>query len=314
MPRETPSTEPAAQEAGPHRQETAQPPAYAETPPRGETNPEPASRGGPLLTLRRLFRPDPEPTVEPQPELSQNLTSISREPVVQPHTLGEDRLPGELLLTPGTPAPATPVMRSETTETVGALARPRTVQTAGSAASSAATASTLQETASTQTSPTASSASTVGAEPVGRSASVPTVDRSDAAGTPTRAAPRSMVSPPAPSLVYLARKPSAAAERVPEGMTTFEVPQEDLRSMGIAAGRDADRKGDGGTIARAVSVADVAAATGASDAASGEETDGEASRGEVNLETLARRVYDRIRQRLRIERERSGLSSGIVGR
>ena len=313
-PRETPSTEPAAQEAGPQRHETAQAPAYAETPPRGETNPQPARRSGPLLTLRRLFRPDPEPPVERRSELGQAFTSDSREPVVQPHTLREDRLPGELLLTPGTPAPATPVMRSETTETVWALARPRAVQTAGSAATSAATAATLQETATTQTSPTANSPSTVVAEPVGRSASVPTVDRSDAAGTRTRAAPRSMVSPPATSLVYLARKPSAAAGRVPEGMTTFEVPQEDLRSLGIAAAGDPDRGGDVRTIARAVSVSDVAAARGATDAANGDETNGEASRGEVNLETLARRVYDRIRNRLRIERERSGLSSGIVGR
>jgi hypothetical protein len=97
-------------------------------------------------------------------------------------------------------------------------------------------------------------------------------------------------------------------------MTTFEVPREDLRSMGIVAAGEADRRGDAGTIARAVSVADVAAAAGTTDAANGDETDSEASRGEVNLETLARRVYDRIRQRLRIERERSGLSSGIVGR
>lgn len=84
--------------------------------------------------------------------------------------------------------------------------------------------------------------------------------------------------------------------------------------MGIVAAGEPDRRGDTETIARAVSVSDVAAATGATDAVKGDETDGEASRGEVNLETLARRVYDRIRQRLRIERERSGLSSGIVGR
>jgi len=98
-------------------------------------------------------------------------------------------------------------------------------------------------------------------------------------------------------------------------MTSFEVPHEDLRSIGIATPGERDQGDETGTIARAVSVTDLAAAAGGgTEAARGDETDTDATRGEVNLETLARRVYDRIRQRLRIERERSGMSSGMVGR
>jgi hypothetical protein len=36
------------------------------------------------------------------------------------------------------------------------------------------------------------------------------------------------------------------------------------------------------------------------------------AKGQVNLETLARQVYDRVRQRLQVDRERAGI--GMIGR
>jgi hypothetical protein len=41
---------------------------------------------------------------------------------------------------------------------------------------------------------------------------------------------------------------------------------------------------------------------------------GAAAGAQITVEKLARKVYDKIRTRLRIERERSGLSSGVVSR
>jgi hypothetical protein len=117
----------------------------------------------------------------------------------------------------------------------------------------------------------------------------------------------------APSLVYLARKPAAAAERAPDGMATYEVPREQLNLMGYRT--NAERAAQTATISRAVTIEELETTVEAEPAGpAGATAPGEAPAGQISLDNLARQVYDKIRTRLRIERERSGLSSGAVSR
>jgi hypothetical protein len=102
-------------------------------------------------------------------------------------------------------------------------------------------------------------------------------------------------------------------------MTTYQVPREQLDRMGHQTNADRGRDASGGLIARLGADDndnndDAFAGGPTATVADVPEAEGETPSEQINLETLARRVYDRIRARLRIERERSGLSSGVVSR
>ncbi len=104
-------------------------------------------------------------------------------------------------------------------------------------------------------------------------------------------------------------------------MTTFQVAPETVAAMrGNAAGD--------GTIARVAAEDGSTQSTPAANAGpaatvsnmtlpgnEGEEKgQGGEEKGEISLEILARRVYDELRWRLLVDRERAGFGNGLIGR
>jgi hypothetical protein len=98
-------------------------------------------------------------------------------------------------------------------------------------------------------------------------------------------------------------------------MTTYEVPREQLDRMGYRTNAERARA-PASTIARAVEIEELTVRTGVEEgnAVMQPAEAGAAAGAQITVEKLARKVYDKIRTRLRIERERSGLSSGVVSR
>jgi hypothetical protein len=97
-------------------------------------------------------------------------------------------------------------------------------------------------------------------------------------------------------------------------MTTYEVPREQLDRMGYRT--NGERAAQAASIARAVEIEELTVRTGVEEgnAVMQPAEAGAAAGAQITVEKLARKVYDKIRTRLRIERERSGLSSGVVSR
>jgi hypothetical protein len=151
----------------------------------------------------------------------------------------------------------------------------------------------------------------------------------DAAPAVLRRTPRPSVSPAqAPSrtqapLVYRARQAESplaglAAGTTPGSMTTLEV-----SPAAVAQIRRATAQTNSTVIARAEGDAAAPAPGEGSEEAPAPQGGGPATppmavEGEeetqVTLETLARQVYDRLRARLLIDRERAGIGAGMVGR
>jgi hypothetical protein len=162
---------------------------------------------------------------------------------------------------------------------------------------------------------------------------VPTPARpSFLAPTPTR---------PLPSLVYLARR-AVTGEEPSSGITTLEVPRaiaDEVR--GVTSAFDGRLVASQSTAAPGMPVAipqraaamplgiaraldtgaaeaqmDTVETASTMDSAEAASEGGAAQDGaeEINLEMLARQVYDQLRARLVVERERGGLGSGLVSR
>ena len=273
-------------------------------------------QGGLLFTLRRLFRPEPSPGDEIQApttrDAAQQAPTISRQPAAarpaaQPSEAETQtpaispQLPGELRLARPQELPTVPMMASAPSEKPLALARPRT-------RTIASTESQAEGEDAVDGRPTFSRERRLD----------PAQVKYGGASTAIRRLPqRAEMIATKPSLVYLARKPAATTESTPEGMITYEVPREQLERRGTAATSDGS-EAQSGTLARAMLPADSATANdiSAGDVAdqAAEATSGEEANEEIDLETLAKRVYNNIRNRLHIERERSGLSSEAVSR
>jgi hypothetical protein len=318
-------------------QEVAQQrPQEAEQQRQREAAPQPV-QSGLLLTLRRLFRAEPEgepgtgfQTTQDAPREAPAAPPVTPTPQrpSEPRRAAESLLPGEVAMGPAVAGP--PVMRSAAEEPL-TLARPRTVHAADGPGE---TVEPAFERSAATVEPDKQTPAATRAEGEGALTLPERQRQASAAGdapSPLRriARQRSEQSPPAirrrppataatpaataPSLVYLARKPAAVAERAPDGMATYEVPREQLSLMGYRT--NAERAAQTATISRAVTIEELETTVEAEPAGpDGAPAPGEAPSAQISLDNLARQVYDKIRTRLRIERERSGLSSGAMSR
>jgi hypothetical protein len=140
---------------------------------------------------------------------------------------------------------------------------------------------------------------------------------------PAGAAPSATPVRLEPPLVYRAARTSDAAgdAEAPEGMGTWQ-----LSPQTIARVRRGDSPVAPLLIARAEAGAPPSEAAGATATPEGEAAPAPAgpsaapvtpeadAKKQITLEMLARQVYDRLRARLLIERERSGIGAGMVSR
>ena len=155
--------------------------------------------------------------------------------------------------------------------------------------------------------------------------------RPDSSPAVLRRVARAPASPsqarPSPSLVYLNPRSALPAEAalpgfaggVDGGMTTLQAGPAAvarLRDPNAAAGESAAASGS-------LAVPGAGAAAGEAEVSPGSVGPAadvtappaeEGAKSQVNLETLARQVYDQLRQRLQIDRERAGIGSGMIGR
>jgi hypothetical protein len=337
---ETASKEGSGEEQGPTADRAVEAPEPEEAPRRRPEAPPQPGQGGLLFTLRRLFRAEPEreaasPFGTTQEAPAAPSQAVAPEPLRAPQVArqaSETTLPGEVPMAPAPRASAPPALRSAAEESL-TLARPRILAADAEPGETEAPAIDRSEAVEEPAGREAAPALTGGEAPPTppeRRREEPGPDEAPplrriarrADGDQGVAAIRRMPRPvpaaaaPAPSLVYLARKQAAVAERTPEGMSTYQVPREQLARLGYRTNGDRDLVAQAATIARAVTLDEVETAVGGD--TTGAAADAAAPGGEagaqISMENLARRVYDRIRARLRIERERSGLSSGVVSR